>query len=311
VADAAATAVKHLDCLEHPEHPEHVERLKVGGMALPDGVLMRTGRAWAVARADGTVTTGAVTPPRWEKVPLLRVLTGLAGAIRLGFGGATGGVRRRSPGWPMIRALLSAEAAAVSFTWLLSAARLSRGPLALGSLGGRWAAGISVWLVAMLVFRYTSPADQWRYHGAEHKAVAAYERSLPLDDVDAVLACPRIHPRCGTNLVVWLVAATPAISVLPWLLQPVAFLVVVAATAELLSLAARWPASLPWRIFLVPGAALQWSVTTREPSPSQQAVGCTALLACLVHHRELAPATAELAAKAGCGPSGRTEPQGR
>ena len=38
---------------------------------------MRTERAWAVARADGSVVSGELAPPRWPKVPVLRVLASL------------------------------------------------------------------------------------------------------------------------------------------------------------------------------------------------------------------------------------------
>jgi uncharacterized protein YqhQ len=254
------------------------ERVKVGGQALPDGVLMRTNRAWAVARADGTVVTGSVAPVLCENIPLLRVVMGLGQAIRLGLGSATGGIRRRSPSWPLIRALLLTEATAAFFTWATAAAHLS--------LGGRWTSGTAVWTVAIAVFRLTSPASQWRYHGAEHKAVTAYERDVPLDDVAAVLTCSRVHPRCGTNLMVWLAAATPIIGALPWPVQPFGFIVVLAAAAETLTLAGKRPRSLAARLLLVPGAALQWVVTTREPTAAEQSVGCRALQACLDRHRQ-------------------------
>jgi hypothetical protein len=38
-----------------------VAHVKMGGQALPDEVRMRTGRAWAAARADGSVQTGVVS----------------------------------------------------------------------------------------------------------------------------------------------------------------------------------------------------------------------------------------------------------
>ncbi len=253
--------------------------MKIGGQALPDGVLMRTNRAWAVARADGTVTSGPVAPVRWEKIPLLRVVSGLGQAIRLGFGSATGGIRRRSASWPLIRALLLTEVTAVAFTWVMATAHIS--------LGGRWTSGIAVWVVAIAVFRLTSPPSQWRYHGAEHKAVTAYERDLPLDDVVSVLACPRVHPRCGTNLMVWLAAATPMLGALPWPLQPFAFLAVLAVAAEMLTLAGKRPGNALARFLLVPGSVLQWVVTTREPSPDEQSVGCRALQACLERHYQV------------------------
>src|SRR5205807_1144079 len=63
---------------------EQQEPVRVGGQALPDGVFMRTERAWAVARADGTLTTGPMPSPRTPHVPVLRVLLNLIPALRLG-----------------------------------------------------------------------------------------------------------------------------------------------------------------------------------------------------------------------------------
>lgn len=42
----------------------------------------------------------------------------------------------------------------------------------------------------------------YQYHGAEHKTIWAVEKGLPLT-VESVKACPRLHPRCGTNLVTY------------------------------------------------------------------------------------------------------------
>jgi hypothetical protein len=42
-------------------------------------------------------------------------------------------------------------------------------------------------------------------------------------------------------------------------------------------------------VALTPGSALQFWVTTREPSASEQTIGCRALSACLARHHEVAP----------------------
>lgn len=55
------------------------------------------------------------------------------------------------------------------------------------------------------------------YHAAEHQTIAAIERGLPL--VPAVVkAMPRVHPRCGSNIVAIAILAQGLIQVLaPWL----------------------------------------------------------------------------------------------
>ena len=47
--------------------------------------------------------------------------------------------------------------------------------------------------------------EVWRYHGAEHKVVNAYEARTDLRDVAAVQGWT-IHDRCGTNLVLIVLA---------------------------------------------------------------------------------------------------------
>ena len=45
--------------------------------------------------------------------------------------------------------------------------------------------------------------ETWRYHGAEHKTIYAYESGMDLT-LDNVRGCPRVARRCGTNLVVFM-----------------------------------------------------------------------------------------------------------
>jgi len=258
-------------------------RLKVGGQALPDGVLMRTARAWAIARADGTLVTGELPPPRWPKIPVLRVLAGLAQSLRLGLtrgGRATPRCGRRPGGaWKLWRALAGAEGAVLGLDWLLGRVRPPDWQKPVITIG--------LWVVAIAVFRLSAPAAQWRYHGAEHKAVTAYEQGVELSDVGAVLGCSRLHPRCGTNLIVWLACLAPVLGRLPGLVQLAAVPLTVAVVAEVLTFAARWPDSFLSRTTVAPGRVLQAWVTTREPSASEQLVGCAALRACLARHDEV------------------------
>src|SRR2546421_123013 len=78
---------------------------------------------------------------------------------------------------------------------------------------------------ALIAMRFVAPATVWRYHGAEHKAVAAHEREIPLDDLSRVLDCPRVHPRCGTNLVVLVAAIGILLQHQPAVIQVIGFFV--------------------------------------------------------------------------------------
>lgn len=261
--------------------------MRIGGQALADGVLMRTGRAWAVARDDGTVQVGAVPTGRLRRVPVLRFLIGLASGMRLavakgmlgrGSGRAAARARRRNRGF--LVALLGVEAVGIGFSLLVGdAAR---------SLPATLAVTAVPWVLAFAVLRLATPASLWRYHGAEHKAVAAHEAGIAMDDLAAVLACGRVHDRCGTNLVFLAMLGALALVAAPVAVQLPALLLVLAVGAEGVSLAARRPRSPLSRLLLGGGRALQRFVTTAEPTPAEQAVGCRALAACLDHHHRLA-----------------------
>jgi uncharacterized protein YqhQ len=101
-------------------------------------------------------------------------------------------------------------------------------------------------LVGYLLFIGRLPDIQrfFMYHGAEHKAIAAYEKGLPLT-VESVRAQPAFHPRCGTTFIAFVILASvvvysliPHQEVLLWRLGArVLFLPLVAGVAfELL----RW-----------------------------------------------------------------------
>jgi uncharacterized protein YqhQ len=251
--------------------------LRVGGQALADGVLMRAGLIWAVARADGSIETGTLPRQPFADVPLVRVLTGLAPslvrglrAMRVRTRGRKVPVRVR---WSLPLFLLVPFAIDVLLGQLIP----SSATVAWQSAGRSFLA-VSLQLAAL---RLVLPAVMWRYHGAEHKAVAAYEAGVDINDVDAVLGFSRVHPRCGTNVVAVLllfalipVQTNIAVTVILWV-------GLLAGAVELVSGAAKTPLRPVARFVLWGGRLLQRYVTTSEPSREEQAVACRALAACL------------------------------
>jgi hypothetical protein len=249
---------------------------------------MRTERAWAIARLDGTLEVGAVPENRWAAIPVLRVLAGLGGALKLGVvrgmlrRGAGGGervARSRRANVRFLLAVAAAESAVALLGLWLRQFDLPR--------WGTAALTLLPWVVVLAVMRLATAPALWRFHGAEHKAVAAHERGLDLTDTPAVLACPRVHDRCGTNLVFLLAAASFAMAAVPTALQVPLFLVTLGATVELVSLAARRPRFVGSRALLIGGRLLQRTVTTAEPMAAEQAVACRSLAAALAEHARL------------------------
>lgn len=113
---------------------------------------------------------------------------------------------------------------------------------------GVQAAGLPVFL---LLLRSLPLA---RYHAAEHMCVHALERGEPLV-LEVASRMPRIHPRCGTNLIgatITFVGITQVVTVL----RPAGL---DAATGALLGAAV---AAFSWRSI---GAMLQQHFTTRQP----------------------------------------------
>jgi hypothetical protein len=159
-----------------------------------------------------------------------------------------------------------------------------------GSGSGATGAVLTIvpWIATLAVLRLATPQSLWRYHGAEHKAVTAHEQGADLSDTAAVLRADRVHNRCGTNLVsLMLVLSLVARGWAHGLWQVPLFLVMLGGAAEIVTLAATRPNSLASRLLLGGGKALQRWVTTAEPTPAEQAVGCHALLACLAEHERI------------------------
>lgn len=125
------------------------------------------------------------------------------------------------------------------------------------------------------------------YHGAEHKAIHAYEAGGPLT-IEEVRRYPNAHPRCGTGflLVVMVVAIAvfAAVGDLPWwglVISRIALIPVIAAIAyEIVRFSATYWRFRIVRVVFAPSLALQ-AFTTRDPDDEQLEVAVMALAAVL------------------------------
>jgi len=121
------------------------------------------------------------------------------------------------------------------------------------------------------------------YHGAEHKAVNAYEAGVPLE-VEVVKEYDTAHVRCGTSflfavliiaIIVFALVGRPAV----WLmvLSRIVLIPVIAALGyEVIYFGANHIKNGFVRAILAPGLWLQ-ALTTREPDDSQLDVALAAL----------------------------------
>ena len=252
--------------------------MRVGGMAFGNGVLIRGPHFWAFAREDGTVLEGRLRTLlaryRWLRVPVVRSLVSLVEMVGMAvFLHSRNGLARGA----MLLAWLGLYVA-VDFVLGLAVATYIPSLLLGNVLLG--VAGIALGLV---VLRQGLGKTVWRYHGAEHKAVNAYEHGADLTDIKAVAGYSRVHDRCGTNLVV---IAFVLLMLGYWpigglaggeLFGAVYGVLIVAIAFEFFRLVSRKPGSRVSKVVLAGGRALQRHVTTAEPEPQQLRLACAAL----------------------------------
>jgi uncharacterized protein YqhQ len=155
------------------------------------------------------------------------------------------------------------------------ARRRLRSPVAREAVAA--AAGL---LPALLSLR-GSQAAVW--HAVEHKSIAAYEVGGPAE-VDNAAAHPKEHPRCGSNLVLPLLATANIL--VPCLVRrsgppvrAVASAVAAGTAVELFAFAHRNPANPVSRLIHGAGHQLQARLATREPAPADLEVGREAMRA--------------------------------
>ena len=139
----------------------------------------------------------------------------------------------------------------------------------------------------VLITRWKEMRRIFEYHGAEHKAIAAFE-TLGEATLENTSAFPTMHARCSTSFLLLVVV----VSILVFIplgrpdtigekLVRFAFIPVIGGISyELLKLSARPRARRYFAPIVWPGLALQ-RLTTKEPAPDQVEVAIAALDACL------------------------------
>lgn len=139
----------------------------------------------------------------------------------------------------------------------------------------------------------------FEYHGAEHKTIHAWEEGLGADYL-AAHQMSRLHPRCGTTFLLFVIcisilvqALIVPLAVLLWSPQSmlakhifsifIKLLLIIpisGITYEIIRFAARLPNGFLADILQAPGLALQ-KLTTREPDAKQLEVAAAALTCAL------------------------------
>lgn len=257
--------------------------VRIGGLALENGVLFQSARYWSVGvrAGDGSirVSSGDKTLPgpaaALKRLPLLRAAAGLAEtAALLPRARASGGKLPLPFGSPEATASLIVSMAGAM--WVKKRAGRTLPPV-IAEL-----AITALTLVPSMIVLRRSRALQ--YHAAEHKSINAYETSGGLDREDARDARTE-HARCGSNVMAPALALMTAGNLLAqrFMHRPGSrtrlgiSLVSLSGAIEAVQWAARHPQSRWSRLLTGVGGSLQSLVTTREPSEDQLAVSMAAL----------------------------------
>ena len=250
------------------------DTIRLGGMALPNGVLVHGPSSWACAirGEDGRVHVAAERKRfRASKVtvPFLRGPARLAESLAV-----LPEVRRALPGarLPMQspRVLASMVGATVLVRGIRDSNRLR--PAAQELLSGLLSLA-----PAVLAMRGSELAA---YHGAEHISIGRYEHGP---------GAKKEHERCGGHLVGPLVVTSAIGNLLARFAPPrlrnharaAAQLGAVAASTEIFGWMSRHPSHPLSRALAKPGHELQHRLGTREPTAEQLDVAEAALQACL------------------------------
>jgi uncharacterized protein YqhQ len=255
------------------------EKLRLGGMALANGVLVHGPTAWACAirTEDGQLKVVARRKRlRASKVesPLLRGPVRLLDAMAI-----IPEIKRALP-----EAKLPFQRPAVIAAMIGSATvvKLMRGSRSVGPAAQELVGGVLSIAPAALALR---GSDVAAYHGAEHISIGSYEQGK---------RATKEHNRCGSHLIGPLLATTaigntlaaraPAHMRTPARLG--AQLFALAASTEIFGWMVRNPEKRLARALAKPGHELQHRLATAEPTPEQVEVAEAALAACLELEQE-------------------------
>jgi uncharacterized protein YqhQ len=250
------------------------EKVRLGGMALPNGVLVHGPTSWACAirHPDGRLEVASARKQfRAARItsPLLRGPARLAEALAV-----LPQVKRKLPDaqLPMQnpRVVASMLGAAVAVRGIRESGRLRPAAQELIS-------GLLSLAPAVLALR---GSDLAAYHGAEHISIGTYEHGP---------GATKEHERCGGHLIGPLVATSAVGNVLAGLApegkrsgaRAAAQLGALAASTEIFGWMTRHPDHLVAQALSRPGHELQHRLSTAEPSDQQLEVAEAALAACL------------------------------
>ena len=277
----------------------------VGGQAVLEGVMMRAPTAWAVAvrKPDGQIEAVRHDLPRLStrskgaRIPFVRGVLVLGESLTLGF---------RALSWSAQKAVGEDEepitkrqvAGSMIVAMVLFSAIFIVAPAALARfVSGESTIAFNVVeaIVRLALFvgylwaigRAEDIRRVFRYHGAEHMSIHAYEAGEPLS-VESVSRYRPEHPRCGTSFLLIVVLLSVVFFTMfgrpDWPLLVASRVLGIPVIAGISYELLRWSGTHSGRRFgavvAAPGLWLQ-RLTTGVPDPEMIEVAVTSLLSAL------------------------------
>jgi uncharacterized protein YqhQ len=249
------------------------DKLRLGGMALRNGLLVHGPTHWAAAVRT---RAGAVEVASGRKPSLggtaAADIPGVRGVAKLAEAMAVIPLVKRALPAARLPMQDARTLGAMAGTALLGQAIRSTGAR---TMGREVAVGLVSLAPALLALR---GGDLAAYHGVEHKSIAAYESDGDAGDAD------KEHDRCGSNLVAPMLGAAAVGNVAARraglrgpLTEAGVALGSAALAVEVFAWSERHEGTWLSRLLRKPGYEIQRVVGTREPSHEQLAVGHAAL----------------------------------
>jgi hypothetical protein len=259
------------------------EPVRLGGMALENGVLVHGPRHWACAirsdRGGLLVGSGEKSIRSTEVAPGLRAPARVAELLAV-----LPAVHRALPEARLPFLSAPAVGAMLASTLVARSLRSSR----LSALAQEAISAVLASVPAAAALRGSALAA---YHGAEHITIGSYEHGERR---------PREHERCGSHMLGPLLVATTVGNVVATKAgatpqaraagRVAASVGALAAAGELFAWMLRNPEHPVGRALAWPGRELQSHVLTKEPTPEQLEVAEAALAECLRLEEAYSPA---------------------
>jgi uncharacterized protein YqhQ len=250
------------------------DKVRLGGMALANGVLVHGPTSWACAiRTDEGELKVAARSKRLRAnsidSPLLRGPVRLLDAMAI--------LPELKRALPEARLPFQRPSVLAAMLGTATVVRIVRGSRSVGPAAQELVGGLLSLAPAALALR---SSDVAAYHGAEHISIGSYEQGK---------RATKEHDRCGSHLLGPLLATTALGNTLA-ARAPVrarnsarlgAQLLALAASTEIFGWMVRNPERPLARALAKPGHELQHRIATAEPTAAQIEVAEAALAACL------------------------------